>query len=439
MSELKQFRPKGTQDFVPPDSERRRQVEETFRRMAETYGYREIITPTFEHAAVFEKSSGATSDIVTKENYTFKDRGGRDLTLRAEGTPCVVRAVLENRLRLPCRLYYVGPCFRYGRPQKGRFREFGQVGIEALGEASALTDAEIIFFGSAFFANLGIRDCTTQVNTIGCRECRPTHRGALRCYLLERRELLCEDCKLRIDRNPLRVFDCKVETCRQAVKDAPTPRQFLCPACQTHFEQVLADLTRRGLRYEVNDRLVRGLDYYSRTVFEYISASLGAQDSLGGGGRYDYLIEEFGGPPTPGVGVAIGLERTMLVAPAAPAPARRNLAFVVWLTEAEIAAAETLADRLRSDGIAAQVDYDARKVKGQFRSADATQAACCIIIGPDELTKGVFSLKDLVTGLQREVPSAAISSEVRALFTEQASSDQGINDSSARTGPSPES
>ena len=433
MSDLKQSRPKGTQDFVPPDSERRRQVEETFRRMAETYGYREIITPTFEHAAVFEKSSGATSDIVTKENYTFKDRGGRDLTLRAEGTPCVVRAVLENRLRLPCRLYYVGPCFRYGRPQKGRFREFGQVGIEALGEASPLTDAEIIFFGYAFFESLGIRDCVTQVNTIGCRECRPTHRAALRKYLIERKELLCEDCKLRIDRNPLRVFDCKVETCRQAVKDAPTPRQYLCPACQTHFEQVLADLTRRGLRYEMNERLVRGLDYYSRTVFEYISASLGAQDSLGGGGRYDYLIEELGGPDTPGVGVAIGLERTMLVAPGAPAPERRNLAFVVWLTEAEIGAAEQLADRLRADGIPAQVDYDARKVKGQFRSADTAQAACCIVIGPDELAKGVYSLKDLATGTQREVPAAAISAEVRRLFADQASRDPGIQDSSVRT------
>jgi histidyl-tRNA synthetase len=416
MSELKQTRPKGTQDFVPPESERRHQVEETFRCLAEAYGYREIVTPTFEHAAVFEKSSGATSDIVTKENYTFKDRAGRDLTLRAEGTPCVVRAVLENRVRLPCRLYYVGPCFRYGRPQKGRFREFGQAGIEALGEASPLTDAEIIFFGYSFFASLGIRDCTTQVNTIGCRECRPTHRGALRDYLLDRTGQLCADCKVRLERNPLRVFDCKVETCRQAVKDAPTPRQYLCPVCKKHFEAVLADLDRRGLPYEVNDRLVRGLDYYSRTVFEYISTSLGAQDSLGGGGRYDYLIEEFGGPDTPGTGVAIGLERTMLVAPAAPAPDRRNLAFVVWLTEAEIAAAEKLADKLRADGVPVQVDYDARKVKGQFKAADSAQAACCVIIGPDELAKGVYSLKNLATGEQREVPADAIAAEVLRLF-----------------------
>ena len=416
MSELKQSRPKGTQDFVPPVSGRLVQVENVFRRLAELGGYQEIVTPTFEHTEVFVKSSGESSDVVTKEMYSFKDRGERDLTLRPEGTPGVVRAVLENRLRLPCRLYYVGPFFRYGRPQKGRFREFYQVGVEALGEGSPLTDAEIIYFGYHFFESLGIRDCTTQVNSIGCRECRPTHREAMRKFLVDRREQLCADCLVRLERNPLRVFDCKVETCRQAVQDAPTPRQYLCPACKAHHEQVLAELNRRGLPHEANDRLVRGLDYYNRTTFEYISGSLGAQDSLGGGGRYDYLIEDFGGPDTPGVGVAIGLERTMLAAPVTPTPVRRHLAFVVWLTEAEMGAAQELADRLRADGIAAQVDYDARKVKGQFKSADAAQAACCIIIGPDELAKGVYSLKDLATGTQREVPSAAVSAEVRALF-----------------------
>jgi len=411
-----QSRPKGTQDFAPPDAERKRRVEDVFRQLAERYGYREITTPTFEHTAVFVKSSGEGSDVVTKEMYSFKDRAGRDLTLRPEGTPGVVRAVLENHLRLPSRLYYVGPFFRYCRPQKGRTREFHQVGVEALGEASPLIDAEVICFGNLFFENLGIRDCTIQVNSIGCRECRPAHRDVLREFLLDRKEQLCEDCKLRIERNPLRVFDCKIETCRQAVHDAPKPRQYLCSACKSHHEQVLASLDRRGLRYEANDRLVRGLDYYNRTTFEYVSASLGAQDSLGGGGRYDYLIEEFGGPDTPGVGVAIGLERTMLAMPAPVPVARRNLAFVVWLTEAERDAAQDLADRLRADGVAAQIDYDARKVKGQFKAADAAQAACCVIIGPDELAKGVYSLKDLATGEQREVPSDAIGKAVRALL-----------------------
>jgi histidyl-tRNA synthetase len=327
-----------------------------------------------------------------------------------------VRAVLENRLLLPCRLYYVGPFFRYGRPQKGRFREFGQLGVEALGEASPLADAEVIHFGADFFESLGIRDCTIQVNSIGCRTCRPAYRETLRKFLFDRKEGLCTDCQVRIERNPLRVFDCKVETCRLAVQDAPTPRQHLCADCERHHEQVLSALNRRGLHHEANDRLVRGLDYYNRTTFEYISASLGAQDSLGGGGRYDYLIGEFGGPDMPGVGVAIGLERTMLAAPAALVPARRHSVFVVWLTEAELDAAQDLADRLRADGVAAQVDYDARKVKGQFKSADTAQAACCIIIGPDELAKGVYSLKDLATGEQREVSSDTISGAVRALF-----------------------
>jgi len=416
MSETRRARPKGTQDFLPPDSARLQHVENLFRHLAERYGYQAIVTPTFEHTEVFVKSSGEGSDIVTKEMYSFKDRGDRDLTLRPEGTPGVVRAVLENRLRLPCRLYYVGPFFRYCRPQKGRFREFYQVGVEALGEASPLVDAEIICFGDDFFQSLGITDCTTRVNSIGCRECRPAHRESLRKFLLERKERLCADCQARLERNPLRVFDCKVETCRLTVQDAPVPRQYLCKACERHHDQVLSALSRRGLLHEANDRLVRGLDYYNRTTFEYVSASLGAQDSLGGGGRYDYLVGDFGGPDTPAVGLAIGLERTMLAAPALPEPQRRHLAFVVWLTPAELRAAEDVADRLRAAGVPAQIDYDSAKVKGQFKSADATRAACCVVIGPDELAKGVYSLKDLVTGEQREIPSDTVTEEVRALF-----------------------
>lgn len=416
MSGAKPSRPKGTQDLLPPESERRRRVEGVFRGLAEGYGYREVITPKFEHTAVFVKSSGRGSDVVMKEMYSFQDRAGRELTLRPEGTPGVVRAVVENGVRLPCRLYYVGPFFRYSRPQKGRLREFHQVGLEALGEASPHTDAEIIFFGREFFTRLGISDCQVQVNSIGCRVCRPSHRDKLVSFLRERQEQLCADCRLRLERSPLRVFDCKVETCRQVVRDAPAPRQYLCPDCRTHFEQVLADLTRRGLGYELNDRLVRGLDYYSRTTFEYVSTSLGAQDSLGGGGRYDYLLEEFGGPPTPGVGVAIGLERTLLAMPAETRSARRQLVFVVWLTEAELGAAEKLAGELRAQGVAAQVAYDSRKVRAQFKAADAAAAAGCVIVGPDELAKSVYSLKDLSTGEQHEVSSTEILTAVRLLL-----------------------
>jgi histidyl-tRNA synthetase len=416
VNEVPRARPKGTQDFVPPDSGRLLHVENVFRHLAELHGYQEIVTPTFEHTEVFVKSSGEGSDIVTKEMYSFRDRGERALTLRPEGTPGVVRAVLENRLRLPCRLYYAGPYFRYCRPQKGRTREFHQVGVEALGESSPLVDAEIIYFGARFFQSLDIGDCKIQVNSIGCRVCRPAHREKLVAFLEEQKDRLCDDCRVRIERNPLRVFDCKVETCRAAVAAAPAPRQYLCQDCERHHEQVLAVLKRRRLSFETNDRLVRGLDYYNRTTFEYISASLGAQDSLGGGGRYDYLFEEFGGPALPAVGVAIGLERTLLAAPAVAAPERRNIVFVVWLTEAELEAAEDLADRLRSAGVPAQIDYDSGKLKGQFKSADAARATACVIVGPDELKKGVYSLKDLATGEQREVRSDQVVEAVRTLF-----------------------
>jgi len=412
----KQSRPKGTQDFLPPDSERLLRVETEFRRIAAAFGCREVITPIFEHTEVFVKSSGAASDVVTKEMYSFTDRAGRGLTLRPEGTPGVVRAVLESRYRLPCRLYYVGPFFRYSRPQKGRHRQFHQLGVEVLGEPSPEVDAEVIYLGADFFRSLGIDDCTVHVNSIGCVRCRPAYRQKLVTFLTVHVGELCADCRVRIESNPLRVFDCKNESCRRVVADAPRPRQHLCAECGTNFEMVLAGLTARGLRFELNDRLVRGLDYYNRTTFEYVSGALGAQDSLGGGGRYDYLVGEFGGPDTPGIGFALGLERTIIAAPQAPAPPRRRLAFIVWMSEAELAPARTLLDRLRSQGIAAQIDYGARRAKAQFRSADAADAACCVIVGGDELTRGVYSLKDLVTGEQTEVPADRLVERLRTLL-----------------------
>ena len=416
MSSAKQSKPKGTQDFVPPESTRKRRIEQVARSLAERYGFQEIITPTFEHTEVFSKSSGATSDIVTKEMYSFKDRAGRDLTLRPEGTPGVVRAVLENRLRMPCRLYYLGPFFRYGRPQKGRYREFWQLGVEALGEADPMVDAEVVKFGVDFFHELGIDDCLTQITSIGCRECRPAYREKLVGYLAGREKELCPDCRVRLERNPLRIFDCKNETCRLAVSEAPKPGRNLCAECSRHAEKVLAALDRWKLRYEINDRLVRGLDYYSRTTFEYISDRLGAQDSMGGGGRYDYLVSEFGGPDTPAVGLAIGLERTAMAMPVEEAAQRRRLAFVIWLSEAELGPAVELLEKLRVQGIPAQADFDARKPKQQFKAADAAGAACCVIIGADELARGLYSLKDLTTGEQFEIPQHTVVEHVRSLF-----------------------
>ncbi|MEO0081780.1 MAG: histidine--tRNA ligase [candidate division WOR-3 bacterium] len=416
MGGLKHTRPKGTQDFIPPESARLRQIETVARSLCERYGFQEIVTPVFEHTEVYVKSSGSGSDIVTKEMYSFKDRAGRDLTLRPEGTPGVVRAVLENYIRVPCRLYYIGPHFRYGRPQKGRYREFRQLGVEALGEAHPMVDAELIRFGVVFFQELGITDCLTQLTSIGCRVCRPAYRDKLVMFLVGHQGELCPDCRLRLERNPLRVFDCKVETCRIAVADAPKPAEYLCPECQRHHQAVMAALRRWEVRFEVNDRLVRGLDYYNRTTFEYISTRLGAQDSLGGGGRYDYLVADFGGPETPAVGLAIGLERTLLATPESSPAVRRKLVFVVWLAESELDAAVRVLDRLRAAGIPAQIDFDARKPKHQFRSADAAGAACCVIVGPDELARGSLSVKNLETGEQLEVPQNTVVEQVRSFL-----------------------
>ncbi|MBM3314512.1 histidine--tRNA ligase [candidate division WOR-3 bacterium] len=412
-------RPKGTQDFLPPESEIKTRVESTFRDLAGRYGFREVDVPTFEHTEVFVKTAGETSDVVAKEMYSFRDRGDRDVTLRPEGTPGVVRAVLEAGLRLPARLFYTGSFFRYSRPQKGRYREFHQLGVEALGESCPLVDAEVIFLGHEFFRALGIADCTTQVNSIGCRACRPPYRQELVAWLTGHAAGLCEDCRVRTGRNPLRVFDCKNDACRAALGAAPRPRQHLCPDCQDRFRAVLADLERRGLPFTVNETLVRGLDYYSRTTFEYVSASLGAQDSLGGGGRYDYLLEEMGGPDAPAVGFALGLERTMLAMPR-PAPARRPLVFVVWFSLDELPAAQRLVDELRAAGLAARLDCEAtaveKKLKHQLRAADAAAASHCLIVGPDELARGVYSLKDLATAGQSEIPAAEVTARLRALF-----------------------
>ncbi|MEO0085126.1 MAG: histidine--tRNA ligase [candidate division WOR-3 bacterium] len=410
---MKARRPKGTLDFVPPDADRLRTAEELFSQVCRLAGFEMVVFPTFEHTEVFVKSSGTGSDIVTKEMYSFQDRAGRDLTLRPEGTPGVVRAVLENGVRLPCRLYYSGSFFRYSQPQKGRYREFHQLGVEALGEASPRTDAEVIQLGRDFFSQLGIDDCQTVVNSIGCRDCRPAFRGLLVTFLRDRRERLCADCQLRLEQNPLRVFDCKNASCQDAVAEAPVPRQHLCPGCASHFAGVLAELERLRLPFSISDRLVRGLDYYNRTTFEYLSGALGAQDSLGGGGRYDYLIEEFGGPATPAVGFALGLERALLALPAAGTTDRRPLVFVVWLTEGDIIEAQHLLARLRKTGIAARIDYDATRLKQQFRSADAARACCCVIVGGDELARRACALKDLASGEQTEVKLDEVVEQVR--------------------------
>jgi len=413
---LKSNRPKGTQDFVPPQSEKKFWAEKTFRRLAHLYGYREIVTPTFEHTELFIKSSGSTSDIVQKEMYTFSDRAGRSLTLKPEGTPGVVRAVLENQLRLPCRLFYITPCFRYSRPQKGRYREFYQLGVEALGEAHPLVDTETIQLGAEFFARLGISDCLVLINSIGCRLCRPNYREKLLNFLRPHRQELCPDCASRLEHNPLRTFDCKNPHCQEILAAAPLPHQHLCPECQKHFDAVLTGLKSTPVRWELNEHLVRGLDYYNRTTFEFVSPVLGEQISLGGGGRYDYLIEEFGGPPTPAIGLAIGLERTLLALPELKTAPLRQLVFVAWTGTEELAAARQLLDRLRAENIPALITYETPKLKRQFHLADLAQARLCVVVGAEELKRGVYGLKDLSSGAQTEVSQADIVNRLREIL-----------------------
>ena len=404
---MKYARPKGTKDFVPPESGRKQWAEAEFRRLAELSGFQEVVTPTIEQTELFIKSSGETSDVVTKEMYTFKDRGDRSITLRPEGTPGVTRALLENSLRLPCRLYYIGPMFRYSRPQKGRFREFFQLGIESFGEASPQVDAEVIALGFGFFQSLGITDCESQINSIGCRECRPAYNRKLKTFLAERQDRLCTDCKVRAEQNPLRVFDCKEESCQALLAHAPRSKDNLCPACAEHFAGVQEGLRLRAVPFVINDRMARGLDYYSRTAFEYISRSIGAQDSLGGGGRYDYLVQDFGGPATPAIGFALGEERALLAAQATAVPERR-LVFVVALSENERSAGIALLNELRGNGICAQMDYDSRKVQKQFRSADTAGARYCAILGESEVARETVALKDMKTGEQQELARAKL-------------------------------
>jgi histidyl-tRNA synthetase len=413
---MKHTRPKGTKDFLPPESLRKQNAEAEFRRIAQLYGFQEAVTPIIEHTELYVKTSGETSDVVTKEMYTFKDRGDRSITLRPEGTPGLTRALLESRLPLPCRLYYIGPMYRYNRPQKGRYREFYQLGVESYGEADPRVDAEVIALGYEYFRALGIEDCETHINTIGCRECRPAYHEKLKSFL---RDLstpsdqrsggpLCPDCRIRAEQNPLRVFDCKDQNCQTLLVAAPRSKDNLCSACAQHFATVQTSLQLRKVPFVLNDRMVRGLDYYSRTTFEYTSRSLGAQNSLGGGGRYDYMIEDFGGPCAPAIGFALGEERTLLAATRPRSTGilpvhLRPLVFLVALSENERPSAVSLLSELRQAGIAAQMDYDSRKVKNQFRSADAAAARYSLILGENELTNGTVSIKDMKTGEQQEV------------------------------------
>lgn len=368
--------PRGTHDILPGEVEKWQHLETMIRFHCRLFGYGEIRLPLFEHTELFQRGVGETTDIVEKEMYTFTDRGGRSLTLRPEATASTVRAYLEHNLNgapQPAKLYYIGPMFRYDRPQAGRYRQFSQFGVEAIGSADPTVDAEVILLALDLYAKLGLSDLTVQLNSIGCPKCRRQYRDTLVKYLSQQQNELCDSCLGRLERNPLRVLDCKEDACRRVTKNAPEFSGFLCAECREHFELVKGCLERAGARYELNSNLVRGLDYYTKTVFEITWSGLGAQTALCGGGRYDGLVEECGGPPTPGVGFAMGLERLFLALDQAgielPGKEAPDV-FVAALTREDNATAFELLTWLRRAGISAEKDYLSRSLRAQLKHAN---------------------------------------------------------------------
>jgi histidyl-tRNA synthetase len=399
---------RGTHDLLPADAVRHRAVVESARDVALRYGYSEMATPIFEFSDVFRRSLGDTSDVVTKEMYTFTDKGGEEVTLRPEGTAGVARAVISNGLvqDLPLKFFYAGPMFRYERPQKGRLRQFHQIGIELIGVAQPLADIEVIACGAAILRELGVLDrAVLEINTLGDAESRRAYRDVLVDYLRQFWNEHSEDSRLRLDRNPLRVLDSKDEGDRRIIAEAPLYSDYLTTAAREFFAEVTAGLDALGIRYQLNPRLVRGLDYYGHTAFEITAEELGAQKTIMAGGRYDGLIAEMGGPPTPGIGWAGGIERigTLIAEPPAPP---RPIAVVPIGTAAEREGL-ILADRLRRSGFVIDLGYSGNLGK-RLKRANKLNARAAIILGADELAKGAATLRDLDSGVQEEVPLAAL-------------------------------
>ncbi|MGA2531831.1 MAG: histidine--tRNA ligase [Candidatus Aminicenantales bacterium] len=394
---------KGTKDILPEEVEAWRALESTARSTFELYGYRELRAPLFEATELFEKGTGQTSDIVVKEMYTFTDKAGRSLTLRPEYTPSVVRAIIEHRLDLrpePMRYYYMGPMFRYDKPQKGRYRQFHQVDIEVFGEKDPAVDAEIIEMALALLDKLNVPDTETLVNSVGCRACRPAYGQALRKAARAKFADLCPDCQRKVETNPLRIFDCKVEACRKAAESFPRILDYLCEECRAHFQAVLGWLDLFKIPYRVEPRLVRGLDYYTKTTFEIVSGRLGAQNALLGGGRYDDMMKDFGGPDICAIGFAMGMERVLSIADL-PLEKRKFLYLAYLGDEAKRAGLE-LGRFLRRNGVECLIEFKDRGMKAHFGRANKLQAAWVLIVGDDELRKGRFGLKEMATGRQVE-------------------------------------
>lgn len=396
--------PKGTEDLLPKESFRWQFLEEKFKNIAKLYGYKEIRVPTFEHTELFERGVGDTTDVVEKQMYTFLDKGGRSVTLRPEGTASVCRSYLENNLyqdALPLKMWYELPCFRYENKQKGRLREFHQFGVEVFGSKGPMIDAEVVSFAMEFLKGAGLSDMSVNVNSIGCPECRAKYNEALKDYLRPHLAELCDTCKSRFDRNPLRILDCKSPVCGEIVKNAPRLLDYICDDCREHFEGFLKSLEALGIEYNIDSGIVRGLDYYTKTVFEIISGGF----TVCGGGRYDGLIEEFGGDKTPAIGFGLGIERLLLrlLEQGVEIPKSDNPEiYIVPLGEAAKAEAQKLVFMLRRGGIAAETDYMGRGLKPQMKYADKIGAKYTLVLGDDEINTGKIRIKNMQSGNETE-------------------------------------
>ncbi|WP_457943999.1 histidine--tRNA ligase [Caproiciproducens sp. LBM24188] len=400
---------KGTQDLLPAQTEKWQVVEDVMRSEAKLHGFGEIRTPVFEDTRLFQRSVGETTDVVQKEMYTFTDKGGRSITLRPEGTAGAVRAMLEHGLfneGLPLKLFYLTSCYRYENTQAGRQREFHQFGIELLGSASYVADAEVICLAKSIFDRLGVKNLKLEINSIGCPDCRAKYYAALREYFSARKEELCETCQGRLERNPMRILDCKSPICSKIAAGAPKMLDYLCDDCKAHFEGVKTCLDAAGVAYTVNPSVVRGLDYYTRTVFEFVSSDLGAQSTVCGGGRYDGLVEELGGQPMPALGFGLGMERLMLILEAQkvefPEPETCDL-YIASLGDKAKLEAFRLAHRLQEYSIAATCDLNDRGLKAQMKYADKISAKYSIVLGDNELESGKAEIKNMKTGEKSKI------------------------------------
>lgn len=400
--------PKGTFDVVPKDVNKWQTIEHTALEIATLFGFKEIRTPIFEHTELFLRSVGDTTDVVQKEMYTFTDKGNRSITLRPEGTAGVVRAAVENGLvndALPLKVCYFDNCFRYERPQAGRSREFVQFGVEVFGADSPSADAEVISLANEIFSSLGVKNLSLELNSIGCKQCRPKYHEALTAYFQSKKDELCPTCLERLKTNPMRLLDCKVDSCKEISKDAPVIIDYICEDCKEHFDLLCKSLSLMGISYTINPKIVRGLDYYTRTVFEFVSNEIGAQGTVCGGGRYDGLVKEIGGPDVSGLGFAIGLTRLILLMEA------QNAAFmeehkcdlyIAPMGKEAALKATAITHILRQEGFFAETDIVGRSLKAQMKYADKINAAFSLVLGDNEIQSGKAMIKNMKTSQQTE-------------------------------------